>query len=58
MTLFPKYYQKKSITKSKMLIAQNKWCEAFQLHPKENQEHSKEKFKNAMDKYLKLIYPR
>ena len=41
-----------------MLITHNKWCEAFQLHPKENQEHesSKGKFKNALDK-ISETYP-
>ena len=58
-TLFPKYYQKKSMSKSTMLMDHNKRCEAFQLHPKENQEHerllcSKENFKNALDNIWNL----
>ena len=48
---------KRTPYQNQMLITHNKWYEAFQLHPKENQEQdfSKEKFKNALDKYLKLI---
>ena len=38
-----------------MLIAHNKWCEAFQLHPKENQEHETGMFKRKILKCTKLI---
>ena len=42
----------KAISKSRMLITHNKWCEAFQLHLKENQEH--EQMKDCSKKKINI----